>query len=102
MAVRYEPAAPDDFPPMSPQQGSRQRRRPDGQHRRRARARVLAVLMLLGPAVFSVGCGDVLFVPSPFTPQNVDLVYSRQEDISIVRWRIDSTEPTGSDLKFQI
>jgi hypothetical protein len=57
--------------------------------------------MLLGLAVSSVGCGDVLFVPSPFTPQNVDLVYSRQEDISIVRWRIDSTEPMGSDLKFQ-
>ena len=42
------------------------------------------------------------FVPSPFTPQKVDLVYSAQEDITVVRWRISSTEALGSDLEFQI
>jgi hypothetical protein len=49
-----------------------------------------------------VGCGDVSFVPSPFTPQNVDLVYSSQEDITVVRWRISSTVPADPDLRFQI
>jgi hypothetical protein len=52
--------------------------------------------------VLSMGCGDVLFVPSPYTPQNVDLVYSSQEDITIVRWRISSTAQLGDDLQFQI
>ena len=58
--------------------------------------------MLLAVTVLSVGCGDVLFVPSPYTPQKVDLVYSSQEDISIVRWRISATAALGNDLKFQI
>jgi hypothetical protein len=58
--------------------------------------------VLLAVTVISVGCGDVLFVPSPYTPQNVDLIYSPQEDISIVRWRISSTAPLGDDLQFQI
>ena len=52
--------------------------------------------------VISVGCGDVLFVPSPYTPQKVELVYSSQEDITIVRWRISSTGALGDDLHFQI
>jgi hypothetical protein len=58
--------------------------------------------VLLSVAVLSTGCGDVLFVPSPYTPQNVDLVYSTQEDITIVRWRISSTAQLGDDLQFQI
>ncbi len=49
-----------------------------------------------------MGCGDVLFVPSPYTPQKVELVYSSQEDITIVRWRISSTAAVGDDLHFQI
>jgi hypothetical protein len=53
-------------------------------------------------AVLALGCGDVLFVPSPYTPQNVDLIYSSQEDISIVRWRISSPPPLSDDLQFQI
>jgi hypothetical protein len=48
------------------------------------------------------GCGDVSFVPSPYTPQDVDLVYSAQEDITVVRWRISSTVPADPDLRFQI
>src|SRR5579871_6812670 len=55
---------------------------------------------LAGLALLSLGCGAVEFVPSPYTPQNVDLIYSTQEDITIVRWRVSSTAP-GSDLKFQ-
>lgn len=58
--------------------------------------------MLLAMTGIGVGCGDVSFVPSPFTPQNVDLVYSSQEDITVVRWRISSTVPADPDLQFQI
>ena len=58
--------------------------------------------MLLAATVLFVGCGDVLFVPSPYTPQKVELVYSSQEDITMVRWRISSTAALGNDLKFQI
>jgi hypothetical protein len=58
--------------------------------------------MLLAMSVLSLGCGDVLFVPSAYTPQNVDLIYSPQEHISIVRWRISSTAALGDDLHFQI
>jgi hypothetical protein len=66
------------------------------------RCRALAASVLLAVTVLSVGCGDVLFVPSPYTPQNVDLIYSPQEDISIVRWRISSTAALGDDLRFEI
>ena len=89
-------------PKIITQQGSRQ---PDcgswplpGPSRRRA----LAASVLVAVTVLSVGCGDVLFVPSPYTPQNVDLIYSSQEDVSIVRWRISSTAALGDDLQFQI
>jgi hypothetical protein len=58
--------------------------------------------VLVAITVLSTGCGDVLFVPSPYTPQNVDLVYSSQEDITIVRWRISSTAQLGDGLQFQI
>jgi hypothetical protein len=58
--------------------------------------------MLIAASWACLGCGEVHFVPSPFTPQNVELIYSTQEDISIVRWRISSTAPLGTDLEFQI
>ncbi|MES1208400.1 MAG: hypothetical protein ABUS79_20880, partial [Pseudomonadota bacterium] len=53
--------------------------------------------MLAGSA-----CGPIEFVPSPFTPQKVELVYSTQEDITIVRWRISSSDPTAEGLSFEI
>jgi hypothetical protein len=46
------------------------------------------------------GCGAVEFVPSPFTPQKVELIYSAQEDMTIVRWRISSDDPSSADLSF--
>jgi hypothetical protein len=68
-----------------------------------SRCRALAAYVLLAlTGVLSFGCGDVLFVPSPYTPQKVELIYSSQEDISIVRWRISSTAPLGDDLYFEI
>ncbi|HXJ23949.1 MAG TPA: hypothetical protein VMT03_27395 [Polyangia bacterium] len=48
------------------------------------------------------GCGPVEFVPSPFTPQNVELIYSAQEDITIVRWRISSDDPASDQLHFEL
>jgi hypothetical protein len=90
-----------------PQQGSSQARRA---RRDRIAARpgswragrpAHAAPLLAGLALLGVGCGAVEFVPSPYTPQNVDLIYSTQEDITIVRWRVSSTSP-GSDLGFQI
>jgi len=84
------------------QQGSRHLNCGSSQLRWPSRCRALAPSVLLAVAVAFVGCGDVLFVPSPYTPQNVELIYSPQEDISIVRWRISSTAAPGEDLYFQI
>src|SRR6478672_13840946 len=54
----------------------------------RSSARGVLVLALL-----AAGCGQLNFVPSPFTPQDVELLYSAQEHITVVRWRIDATAP---------
>jgi len=48
-----------------------------------------------------VGCGEVHFSPSPFTPQNVELVYSTQEHLTIVRWRVDATAPVD-ETRFEL
>ena len=84
------------------QQGSRHLSCGSRQFHGRSRRRALAGSVLLAVTVLFAGCGDVLFVPSPYTPQKVELIYSTQEDISIVRWRISSTAPIGDDLRFQI
>lgn len=69
----------------------------------RARCRALALALLLsGPVLASGGCGPLLFVPSAFTPQKVELIYSVQEDITLVRWRISSSDPADPDLSFEI
>ncbi|HMF41882.1 MAG TPA: hypothetical protein VKQ32_14510 [Polyangia bacterium] len=49
--------------------------------------------MLVALVTTCAGCGDVHFVPSPYTPQEVALVYSAQEDITVVRWRVSATLP---------
>jgi hypothetical protein len=61
----------------------------------------LALAIIVAAGLSCLSCGAVEFVPSPFTPQNVDLIYSPQEDITIVRWKVSSQAP-GQDLKFQI
>jgi hypothetical protein len=73
----------------------------------RARCRALALALLcpgLGVAtgLGSAGCGPLLFEPSAFTPQKVELIYSVQEDITLVRWRITSTKAADPDLSFDI
>jgi hypothetical protein len=40
-------------------------------------------------------CGDVQFVPSPYTPQFVELDYSPQEHLTVVRWRVDASAPVA-------
>ena len=65
-----------------------------------AASRLARPLVLAGIGLLWLGCGAVEFVPSPYTPQNVDLIYSTQEDITIVRWRVSSASPP-SDLTFQ-
>jgi hypothetical protein len=73
----------------------------------RARCRPLAFALLMtlpltGAVLASGACGPVEFVPSPFTPQKVELVYSAQEDITVVRWRISSRDPAAQGLSFEI
>jgi hypothetical protein len=60
-------------------------------------------LVGLGTAIVAGGaaCGDVHFVPAPFTPGNVQVVYSTQEDLSIIRWRVSSFDPLP-DTQFQL
>ncbi len=59
-------------------------------------------MLISGPVLASASCGPLLFVPSPFTPQKVELVYSAQEDITLVRWRISSPNPAADGLSFEI
>jgi hypothetical protein len=44
-------------------------------------------------AVLAAGCGQLNFIPSPFTPQDVELIYSAQEHITVVRWWMNATAP---------
>lgn len=46
-------------------------------------------------------CGEVHFVPSPYTPVNVEVLYAAQEDVSLIRWRLGSTEPLP-DTAFEL
>lgn len=39
------------------------------------------------------GCGNVSFVDAPFAPRDIDLLYSTQEDVTAIRWRLRATEP---------
>ena len=51
--------------------------------------------------LLAAGCGDVRFVPSPYTPQEVELVYSSQEHITVVRWRVSAAAPVA-DIQFEL
>jgi hypothetical protein len=39
----------------------------------------------------AAGCGEVHFIPSPYTPQDVELIYSAQEHLTVIRWRVSAT-----------
>jgi hypothetical protein len=51
-------------------------------------------MVLVTLLVWAAGCGDVHFVPSPYTPQSVELTYSAQEDVTAVRWRVSAAPLT--------
>jgi len=51
--------------------------------------------------VLAAGCGDVQFVPSPYTPQNVELIYSAQEHLTVVRWRVSASAPVA-ETRFEM
>ena len=57
---------------------------------------LLLVLITAGPA-----CGDLHFVPSPYTPQDVELVYSAQEHLTVVRWRVSASAPV-EETRFEM
>jgi hypothetical protein len=69
-----------------------------GGHPSRVLATVFAWVVSLTTA--AAGCGDVHFIPAPFTPQNVELVYSEQEHLTIVRWRVDAAP--SSEVRFEM
>src|SRR5689334_6349828 len=50
----------------------------------------------------AAGCGDVRFVVSPYAPDAVQVVYSQQEDVTIVRWRLAAAPPLGADTTFEL
>ena len=68
------------------------RARPQG------RASVCRALVLLALAA---GCGELHFIPSPYTPQDVELIYSSQEHITVMRWRVSATAPL-EDNRFEM
>src|SRR5262249_13976853 len=53
---------------------------------------VATALGLLGQP----GCGEVHFVVSPYTPQAVEIIYSQQEDVTVIRWRLGATDTAGT------
>jgi hypothetical protein len=61
---------------------------------------VLAILTLLPLPALVTGCGQVHFVPSPYTPQHIELIYSAQEDVTVVRWRVSAAPLT--ETRFEL
>lgn len=46
----------------------------------------------LGLLCATSACGNVNFIPAPFSPRKVQLLYSQQEDITAVRWRMSASQ----------
>src|SRR5436190_5916006 len=64
-----------------------------------ARARRSGGGCALIPLLLAAGCGALSFVPSPYTPQHVELIYSAQEDITVVRWRVGAAAPRSEERR---
>ncbi len=66
---------------------------------------VVARLRCLGVAAMLVGigsaCGDIHFVPSLHTPTDVEVIYSEQEDVTVIRWRTAAAPPV-TDTVFEL
>jgi hypothetical protein len=59
---------------------------------------VLAVVAIVGGLG---GCGEVHFIPSPYTPVGVESVFSAQEQVTVIRWRLGAAAPVA-DTQFQL
>lgn len=76
----------------------RQRRWRGGQRRclgAQGSALVFAIVVILG------GCGEVHFIPSPYTPEAVEAVFSVQEQVTVIRWRLGAAAP-AADTQFEL
>ncbi len=47
------------------------------------------------------GCGNVKFVDAPFAPRHIDVIYSVQEDVTAVRWRLAASDP-DPDVSYEL
>jgi hypothetical protein len=56
------------------------------------------VTLLLGTGA---GCGNVQFIDAPYAPRKIDVLYSAQEDVTVVRWRMAADKP-DPDVRFEI
>ena len=65
----------------------------------RARAAGCGAWLLL--LLVTAGCGELHFVPSPYTPQQIELIYSAQEHLTVVRWRVSSNAPVA-ETRFEM
>lgn len=55
---------------------------------------------LLGMALLCGACGNVSFIDAPNAPRSIVVLYSAQEDVTVLRWRIGAPQLT-SGLRFQ-
>lgn len=49
----------------------------------------------------ATACGVVTFVPSPYAPRELSVVYSEQEDVTVLRWKLGArVDP--DDVRFEL
>ncbi len=58
---------------------------------RRGGLRILR--LTVGIVCGASACGNVQFVPAPFAPRHIDVFYSQQEDVTVIRWRMSAGAP---------
>jgi hypothetical protein len=58
---------------------------------RRGGLRILR--LALGIVCGASACGNVQFVAAPFAPRHIDVFYSQQEDVTVIRWRMSAGAP---------
>ncbi len=46
-------------------------------------------------------CGNVTFVDAPFAPRHINVIYSSQENVTVVRWRM-AAEQADSSVTYQL
>jgi hypothetical protein len=70
-----------------------------------ARPRVrsgISFLMVIGGLFTALtGCGNVSFVDAPYAPRKIEIIYSQQEDITLIRWRM-AADTTSTAVSFDL